>query len=147
MHSKVPTASVLINVTIIVTGVIISCFGEMEFNLFGFFFQMGGVVAEITRLLLIQQLISGKGTKMDPLCSLYYFAPVCAGFNIIAFLLIELPKISMQNFLDIGIFHLLANAFCALALNISVVFLVITSNSDYVDCKYIFAHFDAMRSA
>lgn len=103
-------------------------------------------MAEVTRLLLIQQLVSGKGAKMDPLCSLYYFAPVCAGFNTIAFLIFELPKISIENFMEIGPFHLLANALCALGLNISVVFLVITTNSHSLDCKYFISYFDAMRS-
>lgn len=61
---------------------------------------------------------------MDPLVSLYYFAPACAVINGVFTLFMELPKMSMQDIYGLGIFTLLANAFVAFLLNVSVVFLV-----------------------
>lgn len=84
---ETPNLSVFLNVLLIVFGVMVSCYGEIQFVLIGFVFQILGVFFEATRLVMVNSLLSSKETKMDPLCSLYYFSPVCAVFNIIAFFL------------------------------------------------------------
>ena len=61
---------------------------------------------------------------MDPLVSLYYFAPACTSMNFVIWLFIEMPKMSVQNIMDLGLFTLLANASIAFMLNVAVVFLV-----------------------
>jgi hypothetical protein len=67
---------VLLRVLIISIGVMIACYGEVNFVLIGFVFQCCGIVFEATRLVMVQKLLTSKSLKMDPLCSLYYFAPV-----------------------------------------------------------------------
>ena len=119
-----PSLKTLGNVSFIVVGVVIASYGEIEFNLTGFLYQAGGISFEATRLVMVQRLLSSAEFKMDPLVSLYYFAPVCAIMNSLTALVIEVPSMSMQNIYDVGMFILVANAMVAFLLNVSVVFLV-----------------------
>lgn len=75
MGTSPPNFKTLGNVSIIVLGVIIASFGELKFMLTGFLFQIGGIIFEAIRLNLVQSLLSSAEFKMDPLVSLYYFAP------------------------------------------------------------------------
>ncbi|OJJ44287.1 hypothetical protein ASPZODRAFT_764634 [Penicilliopsis zonata CBS 506.65] len=115
---------VLMNVSIIVVGVIIASFGEIRFVLIGFLFQLGGIVFEATRLVMVQRLLSSAEFKMDPLVSLYYFAPVCAVMNGVTALFIEVPNVTMDHVYRVGVWTLLLNAVVAFLLNVSVVFLI-----------------------
>jgi hypothetical protein len=71
-----PNLSTVANVCVIVFGVMVACHGEIAFVLTGFIFQVGGIVFESVRLVLVQKLLSSPEYKMGPLESLYYFAPV-----------------------------------------------------------------------
>jgi hypothetical protein len=113
-------------VSVIVIGVIIASFGEIQFDLTGFLYQLGGITFEALRLVLVQKLLNSAEYKMDPLVSLYYFAPVCALMNGLTALVTEVPTMSMENIYRIGFLTLIANAMIAFLLNISVVFLVLT---------------------
>jgi hypothetical protein len=113
-------------VSVIVIGVIIASFGEIQFDLTGFLYQLGGITFEALRLVLVQKLLNSAEYKMDPLVSLYYFAPVCALMNGLTALVTEVPTMSMENIYHIGILTLIANAMIAFLLNVSVVFLVLT---------------------
>ncbi|KAF7163875.1 hypothetical protein CNMCM5623_008592 [Aspergillus felis] len=115
---------VLFNVAIIVVGVVIASFGEIKFVLIGFMFQIGGIVFEATRLVMVQRLLSSAEFKMDPLVSLYYFAPVCAVMNGVTALFVEVPNLTMGHIYNVGVWTLLANAIVAFLLNVSVVFLI-----------------------
>ncbi|KIW97472.1 uncharacterized protein Z519_01056 [Cladophialophora bantiana CBS 173.52] len=119
-----PSLKTLGNVSFIVIGVVIASYGAIEFNLTGFMYQAGGITFEATRLVLVQRLLSSAEFKMDPLVSLYYFAPVCAVMNGVTAMVLEIPSMSMQNVYDVGIFMLVANAMVAFLLNVSVVFLI-----------------------
>ena len=111
------------NISAIVIGVVIASFGELEFVLVGFLYQLGGVVFEAIRINLVSSLLNGQA-KMDPLVSLYYFAPICAIMNFTLALFWEIPKVTMDKIYSVGIWTLLANAWVAFMLNVSVVFLV-----------------------
>lgn len=115
---------VLLNVSIIVIGIIIASFGEIKFVFIGFLYQLGGIVFEAVRLVMVQRLLSSAEFKMDPLVSLYYFAPVCAMMNGVTALIFEVPSMTIANIHEAGILTLLANALVAFLLNVSVVFLV-----------------------
>jgi hypothetical protein len=119
-----PNVKVLFNVSFIVIGIIIASFGEIKFVFIGFMYQLGGIIFEAIRLVMVQRLLSSSEFKMDPLVSLYYFAPVCAVMNGLTALVLEVPMITTQHFYDVGLFTLLANAMVAFLLNVSVVFLV-----------------------
>lgn len=58
------------NVSFIVVGVIIASFGEIKFDSTGFFWQIGGLAFEATRLVMVQRLLNSAEFKMDPLTSL-----------------------------------------------------------------------------
>ena len=112
------------NVSIIVVGVVIASFGEIKFVLIGFLYQIGGIIFEAIRLTMVQRLLSSSEFKMDPLVSLYYFAPACAIMNFVAALFFEIPSLTMGDIYQVGILVLVANALVAFLLNVSVVFLV-----------------------
>jgi len=114
-----------LNVAGIVVGVVIASFGEIEFVLIGFLYQLGGIIFEAIRINLVSSLLHGQ-EKMDPLVSLYYFAPICALMNFTLALFWEIPQVTMEQVYAVGLWTLLANALVAFMLNVSVVFLVST---------------------
>ncbi|KAI5459052.1 triose-phosphate transporter family-domain-containing protein [Mariannaea sp. PMI_226] len=119
-----PNLKVLGNVATIVVGVVIASFGEVKFNLVGFTYQVCGILFEALRLVMVQRLLSSAEFKMDPLVSLYYYAPACAVTNGLFTLFIEIPRITMDDIHALGLLTLLANAFIAFLLNVSVVLLI-----------------------
>lgn len=119
-----PNLKQLANVSAIVVGVIIASFGEIRFVWIGFLYQLGGLLFEAIRLNLVQALLSSAEYKMDPLVSLYYFAPICAAMNGFVALIWEVPKVSMPEVYHVGLFTFFLNGLCAFLLNVSVVFLV-----------------------
>lgn len=124
MRVSEPSLKTLGNVSLIVVGVIIASIGEIKFVMIGFLFQCGGIIFEAIRLVMVQRLLSGSEFKMDPLVSLYYFAPACAVMNGIMALFLEIPKMTLADVERVGYFTLFANAMIAFLLNVSVVFLV-----------------------
>jgi len=119
-----PNMKTLGNVSIIVFGVVIASLGEIKFVMMGFVVQIAGIMCEATRLAMVDRLLNSAEFKMDPLVSLYYFAPACAVMNFSMFLLMEMPKMTMEKIFDLGLFTLLANATVAFMLNVAVVFLI-----------------------
>ena len=115
---------VFLNVFLIVVGVVIASIGEIKFVLIGVLFQLGGIIFEAIRLVMVERLLSSAEYKMDPLVSLYYFAPICAVMNFCVAMAFEIPHIQMQDLYNVGLSTLFANASLAFALNVSVVFLV-----------------------
>jgi len=124
MGIQKPDVKVLLNVSVIVLGVVIASFGEIKFVLIGVLFQIGGIIFEAVRLVMVERLLSSAEYKMDPLVSLYYFAPVCAFMNFCIAVVVELPHIQLAEVYHVGPYILLSNAILAFALNVSVVFLV-----------------------
>ncbi|KAM3413846.1 hypothetical protein BST61_g10523 [Cercospora zeina] len=112
------------NVSFIVIGVVIASYGEIQFNMTGFLYQVGGIVFEATRLVMVQRLLSSAEFKMDPLVSLYYFAPACAIMNGLTALFIEFPRMTLADVEKVGYLTLIINAMIAFLLNVSVVFLI-----------------------
>ncbi|EKD14075.1 uncharacterized protein L3040_007925 [Drepanopeziza brunnea f. sp. 'multigermtubi'] len=112
------------NVSFIVIGVALASFGEIDFVLAGFLYQVGGIAFEAVRICMVQRLLNGAEFKMDPLVSLYYFAPVCAVMNFTVALIWEVPRVQMSEVYAVGLWTFFANACCAFFLNMSVVFLI-----------------------
>ena len=108
----------------IVIGVALASFGEIDFVMAGFLFQCAGILFEAVRICMVQRLLQGDEFKMDPLVSLYYYAPACACMNLLVALFMEVPKISSAEIYAVGLWTFLANASVAFLLNVSVVFLV-----------------------
>ncbi|KAL7915203.1 triose-phosphate transporter family domain-containing protein [Trichoderma velutinum] len=119
-----PNLSKFINVLVIVFGVAVSSFGEIQFSWVGFFFQIGGTCFEAVRVVMIQVMLSGEGLNMDPLVSLYYYAPVCAVMNFLIALVSEIPKFQWEDAARAGFGMLFLNASIAFVLNVASVFLI-----------------------
>ncbi len=119
-----PSLKAFFNVSFIVVGVVLASYGEVRFVLIGFLYQCGGIFFEAIRLVMVQRLLNSPESKMDPLVSLYYFAPVCTIMNGLVAIVWEVPKISMTEIYAIGLPIFVANAVIAFLLNVSVVFLV-----------------------
>ncbi|GAA6018120.1 hypothetical protein JCM11491_003325 [Sporobolomyces phaffii] len=108
-------------------GVALASYGEVAFDMGGFLCQALGIAFEAARLVSIQKLLTGL--KMGPLVSLYYFAPVCAGLNMILIPFFE-GSAPFSEVLDtVGLPLLLLNASTAFALNCAVVFLIGAASS------------------
>lgn len=103
-------------------GVALASYGELNFVFSGFIFQCFGIVFEATRLVAIQKLL--QGMRMDPLVSLYYYAPVCACFNALLVPIFEGWAPFEEVLPRVGVITLILNCSVALCLNISVVFLI-----------------------
>ncbi|KAH8677461.1 triose-phosphate transporter [Xylariales sp. PMI_506] len=119
-----PNLKILMNVSAIVVGVILASFGEIKFVWIGFIYQVGGIIFEAIRLNLVQALLSSAEYKMDPLVSLYYFAPICAVMNGVVALCWEIPKVTLPEIYHVGLGTFFLNGLCAFLLNVSVVFLI-----------------------
>jgi len=119
-----PSLKRFLNILFIVAGVGLASFGEIDFSLAGFLFQVGGIVFEAMRLVMIQVLLSGDTQKMDPLVSLYYYAPVCAVMNVIIAIGSEANNFNPADLAKAGYGLLLLNAMVAFMLNVSSVFLI-----------------------
>ncbi|KAF9765591.1 hypothetical protein IL306_002098 [Fusarium sp. DS 682] len=112
------------NIMLIVAGVAISSFGEIEFSWWGFIFQMCGTIAEAVRVVMIQVMLSAEGLRMDPLVGLYYYAPVCTLMNLVVVFFSEGPRFKWEDAAHAGYGVLLANACLAFFLNVISVFLI-----------------------
>ncbi|KAG5751460.1 hypothetical protein H9Q69_000165 [Fusarium xylarioides] len=119
-----PDSKTFGNIMLIVAGVAISSFGEIEFSWWGFLFQMCGTVAEAVRVVMIQVMLSAEGLRMDPLVGLYYYAPVCTLMNMFVVLFSEGPRFKWEDAAQAGYGVLLANACLAFFLNVISVFLI-----------------------
>ncbi|KAI0469554.1 triose-phosphate transporter family-domain-containing protein [Xylaria cf. heliscus] len=124
-----PNLNKLLNVSAIVIGVAIASFGELKFDGLGFIIQVTGIVCEALRLVMVQRLLSSDEFKMDPLVSVYYYAPACAVINGFFTIFIELPRMTTGDILQVGLITLVANAFVAFLLNVSVVLLIGKTNA------------------
>lgn len=73
---------------------------------------------------MIQILLSGEGQAMDPLVSLYYYAPVCTVMNFLVAGASELSSFQKEKVWQIGPLVLILNAAVAFLLNVASVFLI-----------------------
>jgi hypothetical protein len=119
-----PRLKTFFNVLIIGFGIALASFGEVKFSWIGFFYQAGSVFSESIKVIMIQILLSREGQKMDPLVSLYYYAPVCTVMNFLVTAAMELSTVKMDDVWHAGVFMLLLNAAVAFLLNVASVFLV-----------------------
>jgi drug/metabolite transporter (DMT)-like permease len=121
-----PNLKVFLNICVIVAGVALASYGEVDFSFIGFLYQLGGLIFESVRLIMVQKLLTGSGDdyKMDPLVSLYYYAPVCAVMNVLIAIPSEAGHFDWADLAKVGPIVLIANAAVAFLLNVASVFLV-----------------------
>ena len=137
-----PCLKKFLNVLVISGGVALTTIGELQFSLLGFLYQVGGIMFEALRIVMIEVLVNGRKDcsgsdseagagrggsglpKMDPLLTLYYYAPVCMATNFVTALVTESSTFTWVELNRIGPFMLVASAIVAFMLNVSSVFLV-----------------------
>ncbi|KAL6212083.1 hypothetical protein ACLB2K_017304 [Fragaria x ananassa] len=114
----------MVNMLSISLGVAIAAYGEARFDTWGVILQLGAVVFEATRLVLIQILLTSKGITLNPITSLYHVAPCCLAFLLVPWIYVEYPTLrdTSSFHLDYVIFG--TNSLCAFALNLAVFLLV-----------------------
>jgi len=122
MGLQKPSSKVFFFVSLISLGVGVASYGEAEFDLAGFVVQGLALIVEGSRLTLIQIVLQGIG--MDPITSLYYYAPVCLFFNLLILLPTEGMAPLFAVFSTVGPITLLLNACITLCLNLSSVWLI-----------------------
>ncbi|WFD07358.1 hypothetical protein MVES1_002721 [Malassezia vespertilionis] len=113
-------------VAMISVGVCLASYGEVDFDITGFVYQVLAIAFESTRLVMVQVLL--QGLKMDPLVSLYYFSPVCAALNMCLLPFTE-GLAPFRSLAQLGPVVLLSNAGVAFGLNIASVFLIGAASS------------------
>ncbi|KAG8375783.1 hypothetical protein BUALT_Bualt10G0136200 [Buddleja alternifolia] len=112
------------NMLAISVGVAIAAYGEAKYDSWGVFLQLGAVVFEATRLVMIQILLTSKGINLNPITSLYYVAPSCLAFLSIPWLFVEFPVLKQQTSFRFDFVIFGTNSLCAFALNLAVFLLV-----------------------
>lgn len=112
-----------LDMLLVSVGVVISSYGEINFNTIGTVYQVTGIVAEALRLVLTQVLLQKKGLTLNPVTSLYYIAPCSFLFLFVPWYLLEKPVMDVTQ-IQFNFWIFFSNAVCALALNFSI-FLVI----------------------
>jgi drug/metabolite transporter (DMT)-like permease len=117
-----PTVLQLSIVAFISLGVSITAVGELRFSMLGFLFQLGGIVAEASRLVLADKML--KELKLDSLSAIYYIAPVSFLTIATGFFLFESDRFTWSTAIfDHGAI-LMLNGGAAFALNIAIVLLI-----------------------
>jgi drug/metabolite transporter (DMT)-like permease len=120
------------NMAVVTLGVMISSFGELNFNAFGFCVQLVAVLAEACRIVSVQLVLGKANLKLNSITTLYYVSPACFAFLLVPFALLELPRIAYGLEITHSVHYstgiMLANAMCAFALN-SAIYLLIGKTS------------------
>lgn len=124
---EVPTVTHLITVSIVAGGVIVAAFGGAEFSLIGLLCQLTASTCEGLRLIVLQGVMQTE-MKLDPVTTVYRFAPL-AGLVLcfISFLLEEPLDLTRVN----CPWMILFNCLSAVLLNILIA-LVISRTSAVV---------------
>lgn len=118
------TSMKCLKMLVIMVGIVMAGAAEASFSFQGILFQILSILFESARIILIQFLISGTGLHMDPLVSLYYFAPVCAFTSFMLSYLLGWSSFEWTHAVEVGFWMLLLNAVIAFLLNVSSVLLI-----------------------
>ncbi|ETS80352.1 hypothetical protein PFICI_07881 [Pestalotiopsis fici W106-1] len=119
-----PSRQTVYKILVIVFGVLLASAGEIHFSTLGFLYSLGGLVFESLRVVMVKNLISGTGESMDPLVSLYYYAPVCALTNLLVAFTVERHEFRWSAVSEVGLGLLFMNALIAFFLNVASVMLI-----------------------
>lgn len=124
MGTETFKVNTLSNMGLIALGVGIASYGELNFNLFGVMLQLGSIVTESIRLVLVQILLQSRGLKLNPITTLYYVSPCCFMFLLVPFFGLEWFKISNDPDVLISPLYMITNALVAFFLNMAVFLLI-----------------------
>jgi len=124
---EVPTATHLVTVSIVASGVIVSAFGGAEFSLVGLLCQLTASTCEGLRLIVLQGVMQTE-LRLDPVTTVYRFAPLAG-------LVLCFISCVLEEPLDLARVHcpwmILVNCLFAVLLNVLIA-LVISRTSAVV---------------
>eukprot|EP00877_Chromochloris_zofingiensis_P013943 jgi/Chrzof1/8802/Cz03g25040.t1 len=81
-----------LRVVIISAGVLIASYGDTQFSAVGLAFQLGAIVTETLRLIVLQIVMQARKVVLAPIQTMYYVAPTSAMALLLPFLAIECGK-------------------------------------------------------
>ena len=122
-----PSAELGAYIVLIASGVMTSCFGQIQLNMIGVTLQMLAVICEALRLCAVSIALTSKGLKLSPIAFLYFVAPICAAALLPAWLWAEASQVSRNTFAPVrkvGGITLLLNASVAFLLNLATMALI-----------------------
>ena len=128
LRNPEPSVKVFVTVCVIVMGVMLASFGEVEFVFTGFIIQLFALAFEAYKNALQQSLLSGK-TNMSSMTLLYYFAPICTITNTVFILIFEVKALRETPPSNISPWIFLANGILTFTLNIASVNVVSTNKT------------------
>merc|ERR1719482_390293 len=101
----------------VVTGLLLTTVGELDFSLIGFLFQMGGTLSDSLRLALTKIVLSSRhAVKLDPMSALYYSSPTVLIILSVPMYLIDAHQLTMARVYNIK-FVLCTSGLLAFGLN------------------------------
>ncbi|GAB5363379.1 hypothetical protein AAMO2058_000877800 [Amorphochlora amoebiformis] len=124
-----PSWTLFLIVCIIVAGICATVVGELHFDAIGVAIQSGGILAEGSRLILVNLLLSSKGIKLKPLQALYYFAPACGICLGVYWLAYEAWRMPWDDITKTGFLMLSANGLMSFVLNCASVLVIGHANA------------------
>eukprot|EP00472_Partenskyella_glossopodia_P010069 CAMPEP_0197538350 /NCGR_PEP_ID=MMETSP1318-20131121/59573_1 /TAXON_ID=552666 /ORGANISM="Partenskyella glossopodia, Strain RCC365" /LENGTH=304 /DNA_ID=CAMNT_0043096745 /DNA_START=272 /DNA_END=1183 /DNA_ORIENTATION=+ len=124
-----PSWTLFVITTFIVCGICATIAGEVNFNVIGVVIQSTAIVAEGSRLILVNLLLSSKGIRLRPLQALFYFAPACAFCLLIYWIAIEAWRMPWDDITDTGALVLVTNGLMSFVLNCASVLLISHANA------------------
>ena len=65
----------LLIMSVISFGVLVASYGELNISWVGVIYQMGGVVAEASRLIFVEIFVKKKGIHLSSMSVMYYVSP------------------------------------------------------------------------
>eukprot|EP00892_Ulva_mutabilis_P012648 jgi/Ulvmu1/9756/UM055_0096.1 len=107
-----------LNLLVVIVGVLISAYGEVQFVVVGVVAQVAAILLESVRLTLTQLLLQRQGIRLNPITALYYIAPCCLAGLLPPVFAIELERM-LTSTIPAPTAHLLGNSAAAFALNLS----------------------------
>lgn len=118
--------SMFLTMFVITFGVVVASYGEINFVVIGVAVQLGAVVVEALRLVLVELLLNRAGLALkNPFLTMYYISPCCFVCLLVPFLYVEYDQLMSPAATwhwDSTVF--VGNACTALGLNIAVYLLI-----------------------
>jgi len=119
---EICTPSNTFAVVMVVTGLLMTTVGELDFAFLGFMFQMAGTIADSLRLSLTKVILSSNhAVKLDPMSALYFFSPTVLLILSIPMYFVDFQRLTLAKVYEMK-FVLLTNALLAFALNTTSMF-------------------------
>mmetsp|Transcript_4858 Transcript_4858/g.16941 ORF Transcript_4858/g.16941 Transcript_4858/m.16941 type:complete len:332 (+) Transcript_4858:238-1233(+) len=115
-----------LNMAVITLGVVVASYGEINFVVIGVAVQLGAIVVESLRLVLVELLLNRAGLAIKhPFLTMYYVSPACLVCLLVPFFGVEYHDLAAPDATwhwDTRVF--VGNACTALGLNVAVYLLI-----------------------